>query len=394
MPRKKISTRENDIGNVADLDDNEELVIENTKRVRRERKPPPEPVSDDTHDVIDAELIDDDDGDEGDDAPAYSQTSLAAMIYGETDEDYSSEFCTVSVRRNPDAMSDRFLNPCSSLTNLPPIRNIELTAEKMDIEERVREQYGGGHYFFQVHYEGRLRKSWQATLSDSPEAVERDKQIKAAAATLPPPAAPVEKPDPMSALINNLSQMSQLKQLLFGDEQQRYERELAELRAQIAAKSNEPAQPISEQVQLFQMAMNAPAPLQERILDRIAPPDENGNRHWAADLVSVALEHKDTLAAVLGGLLGAAQPHPQQASIEDMMRMSPPPQAVMPPPPQSGFRRRTENADGEITPMNVPAADESAAEPADDDSVAINAEPVHDEETEQTDGKRKRRAGA
>lgn len=71
------------------------------------------------------------------------------------------------------------------------MRNIELTAERSDIEEQVRALHGGGHYFFQIQINGRLGKSWKVTLADTPE--------QAAASKTPQPAViqppvPVENP--------------------------------------------------------------------------------------------------------------------------------------------------------------------------------------------------------
>src|SRR5690606_26472000 len=83
----------------------------------------------------------------------------------------ANQFCTIHVRRKPDKMRDQFLTPCTTMLTLPAIQNVELTAERSDIEEIVRQQYGGGHYFFQVRFQNRLSRSWEASLADTPEAI-------------------------------------------------------------------------------------------------------------------------------------------------------------------------------------------------------------------------------
>lgn len=327
MPRKKVSTSETTPTGV-DLDEGEELVIENTRRVRRERRPK---AADDAG-VIDAVPVLADDADDPDDDPhAYSDTSLAALVYNEGDEDQTAEkYCTVLVRRHPDNMGDRFVKPCTSKTHLSPLRNVGLDAERMDIEDRVRtEQGSGGHYFFQIHLDGRLVASWQSTLSD-PSVTPEPK----AASEFQPPSVASPPVDPMAAFISSLKQTAELKTLLFGDTEAHYKEQLARVEAELAeARRASQSEPQSEKLALLAMALNEktkPA-VSERVVEAIFPSDEPEKKSWIAEVVSIAIENKDAIAGVLGGLLGGLQPPAatSQQNVANLLR-GPAPAAALP----------------------------------------------------------------
>lgn len=346
MQRKKVSTGTNNAAAVLELDDDEQLIetVTTTKAIGRQRRPKPAEIE---PEPIIGEIEDDDDDDQDtDDRPSYSDTSLAALLYGDGDEPLESQFCTVMIRRNPDSMNDRFLNPCGSLSNLAPMRNIELTAERMDIEERVRSEYGGGHYFFQLHFDNRLRSSWKATLADDPAAIRTAKADAAPqpiASTAAAAAAPLA--DPMDSFIASLKQTAELKSLLFGDTESRMQAEIDRLRAEAeTARNATPPEPLSEEILLWKMAKEMPeSEAKNRLLDKLVPVDEAGNRHWIADVAAVVMENKDTILGLVGSLFGgAAQPAASQPNVMDMLRQ-PAPAAL--PQHRSAFSRTKPPAD-------------------------------------------------
>lgn len=344
--RKKVSTNENAGSAVADLEENEELVFETTKRVRRERKTP-EPVGD----VITVEPEPPDGDDEDDqDEQEFSDTSLAAMIYGEGDEPpLENQFCTIVIRRNPDSMNDRFLTPNSGVMKLPALRNIELTTDVEDIEQRVRSEYGGGHYFFQLHFGNRLQRSWKSTLSDLPEAIARDKALKAAASQLPAvvasPAPPVPPPvSPIDTFLENSQKLRMLKEELFGEKETEYRTTIEELRTEVRRLAEKSAGPQSPELALVEKAlsMNGNSELQNKLIDAAFPSNEG--RSMVAELASVFMENggKELLGGVVKGLLGVGSPAaPPPNTIEAFMQAHPPvpvgSQAAS--LPASGFRR-------------------------------------------------------
>lgn len=383
MPRKKVSADENSLPEV-DLDDDEQLVIENTntKTVRRERVTP-QPAAEQAKPADVPPAIDIDD-DADDDEEPFSDSSLAGVIFGEpSSENIENQFCTVHVRRNPDSMGDTFASACGDVTSLPRIGNVPLSTDKADIEDRVRRDYGGGHYYFQIHYAGQLGRSWRATLADLPEhlrnggrGVAGDTQPAAVFVQPPLPATPPV--DPVTQFLDGLEKQKRMKELLFGEDRERMERELAELRAENERSRQQPMEPKGERLVLLETALAATSPeLQTRLLEHLFPTDEpGGKRHWFADLADVALQNKDTILGLLGGLLGMAPPTPPQ-TIDDMMRATPPmppipPLPPMPPVPSSFGRKPVTAPPSEISnsKSEIPEAD---AEAIGDDQLPADA---------------------
>lgn len=375
MPRKKVSTTEVSPSS-ADLDDNEELVIRNTheKRVRREKV-----RSDDN--AITAEPVIDDDDDQ--DAGEFSPTSLAAVIYGDGGGDVENEFCSVHIRRNPDTMGDVFLTKCGSVTSYPKLANVSLATEQSDIEDRIRSEYGGGHYFFQLHYNGNLGRSWKATLADLPEAIAREK-----AKNDPAPAPqPTQSADPMQQFLDRVLMQKQLEDALFGDQKKRLEEQIAEMRREIDATKNNPAEPKSERLSMFETALSTPnTDLQGRLLDHLFPTDDGEKRHWIADTLDVVLQNKDAILGVLGSLLGGTAPPAYQPkpSIADLMRAQPPGELnAQPEQSTRGFRRRSATEEKpehvEMTPEHAAELSEVADDIATGTDTAIDAELVENE---------------
>ena len=381
MPRKRIPTSTNSpAAATALLDDDEQLVEETTttKRIGRQRRTPTAEVE---VTPPPADFIDiDDDGDEIE-QPIFAETSIAAMLFRDQDESsVEDQFCTIAVRRNPDSMNDRFAVPCATLTNMPPLRNVGITEDKMDIEDRVRSFHNGGNYFFQIHYNNRLGGSWKATLSDLP-------------GWKPPTAEPTHEPtpvvqtapaaNPMDTFLADLERTKRLKEALFGDDQKRYEDSIAALRSELdaakTATSNEP--PMSEELLMWKMAKDMPeSEAKNRLLDKLMPADESGNRHWIVDAAQLALENKDAIIGVVGSIFGAfVQPQQpaQPPNIADMMRS---PAPALPTRP-SVFTKKPEPTPAEPPPPPEPIAEPvtEAADISKGDETAIEAEVVTEE---------------
>jgi hypothetical protein len=334
MPRKKISTDAEMIEAIPDLEDNEQIVIEDTKRIRREILQTERPKEPEPETVI-VEPVEDEDLD----PPRYSDTSLAALIFNEDQEQIENQFCSVHVRRNPDSMTDRFLNPCNAVLTLPPLRNIELSAEKSDIEETVRRLHGGGHYFLQLHFNNRLASSWKVSLGDSPEALAAAKAEKFSTENPQPlPPAPAPPVNPFDSFLESLEKQKRMKELLFGDEM----KELETLRARAAEPPLPPPQ--SETLAILEKAMQSSNPtLQDRLLEMAFPSKDEAGSHWIVDLMKTAFEHKEELAGLAQMVLGGLVPKPKPQGIEALLRSQPP--ATNPPgetaePSRSNFRRK------------------------------------------------------
>jgi hypothetical protein len=333
MARKKSSTDSEAIEGIAEINDGEQLVEETTRKVRRERvaKSETPALEIEDNDVIDAEI------EPEDDAPRYSETSLAAKLFaGDDGDSFGSQFCTVNVRRTPDGANDRFATPNSANANLAPFRNIDITTEQADIEDMVRREYGGGHYFFQLHFNGQLGPSWKSTLADLPEHMRVKPAPLDSAAVVSPPSVP--QVDPLESMINQAAKTKQLADLLFGDERNRLERQIEELKREIDSKPADPVEPKSETLQILERALASNNPtLQDKLLEYAFPADSGGSSHWIPDLVKTLFEHKSEVGGLLQMVFGGVAP--QQPSIEQLMRAAPP----LPPADaekQSTFRRQ------------------------------------------------------
>lgn len=349
MPRRKTSPEPEPIEGIPELDADEQLVRETTTKqtIRKERvKADPEPANppppargpepdDDDDFFIDAEP--------DDERPQFSESSLAALQFNDAEE-IENEYCNILIRRNPDSLRDKFATPNSALLNLPTMRNVPLASERYEIEEAVRDEYGGGHYFFQIQYRGNLGKSWSASLSDKPGAGQV-KTEPVAPTPIAEPAAPAA--NPFDQFFDNLRKQKELKELLFGDEL----RELERLRAEAADRQNNSTVRQSETLSILEMALRADNPtLSEKLLKIVAPePEDTGGSHWIVDLVKTGFEHKEELAGVLQMVLGGMAPPSPAANpnIEALLRAPvPAPLAAIQPSaeptkPATTFKRRS-----------------------------------------------------
>lgn len=384
MPRRKISTNENSVASVAELDDDEELVFENTRRIRRQRRQAPVEVEQPAEpEVITGEVIDDDD--DTSETPAYSASSLASWVYGDPDggaDDVADEYGDLLIRREPDEIRDSFAVPCSSRTWLPKMRNISLAADEDDIYERVRDLAGsGGRYILQLQIGGRIAKSKTVTIADPLSARMNSGRPQAGEATVPAisvatPSAPV---DPIDDFISKLEQQKRMRTLLYGDDEKRQQDQIETLRAEIAElKTANPQNAKSEKLALLEAALAAPTEARDRLLNRMFPADdeEGGSRHWAADVLDVVIQNKDTILGVVAGLLGG-MPQPQQpvpiqqpaSSLDDFMRQPAPGQIAKP----TGFQRRMVAEPPAETPP-VQKIPDDASQPSAPDASQPSAE--------------------
>lgn len=371
--RKKVSTDENNLGQI-DLDEDEAIVVENTttKRIRRERKPAaaePEPTPEPDDDFIDVEL-----DDTGEYRPQYADDSLAALIFAGDDAEpnIDEEYCSVAIRRHPDEIHDAFAKPCLSVTNLPRLSGVSIATRKPDIEERTRKLYGGGRYFFQMHYNGRLCKSWTSVLADDPNAIMQS----AAAAVEPRPAS-----NPIDDFLDGLEKQKRLRELLYGDQENEMRRKIEELSRELKEARDTPAAPPSEKLAIIETALKIENDdIQRRLLDRVFPSEPTGERSAVADVIDVVLNNTDKIMpfvqSVLGGLMpplpptpGASQPAP--AAGIDALLSQPRPDAAPLPAPTTAWRRNPDAAEPEPEPLD--------AEPAEPEPAAVDTDTTENE---------------
>lgn len=361
MPRKKISTTPEDvIDGVPELDDDEQFVSETTtKRTIRKEKVTPADNAEPVDAAFDAD-IEDEPYDEG-----FPDDSLAATWYGQGGNAPENPYFNIHIRRNPDSLGDKFINPTNSAMRLAPLRNVAMHVSRSEIEDIVRNLYGGGHYFFQLYHNGQLGKGWTETLADPPEAINKARQE---ALGLPTHTPPVELPqaNPFDQFFDTLKRQREMKDLLFGDEQKRLEAEIERLKTENAAS----VKPQSEKLVLLETALQASNPtLQERLLEHLFPAPEESQSHWIVDLFKTAFEHKAELAGLAQMLLGG-MPQPATPNIESLLRQ-PPPLSVLPEVPKepSLFRRNRPEAEA-VTIDNDVSSDTTGLDAAEQNGTA------------------------
>lgn len=384
MIRKKNIGEINETDTVANLREDEEIVLSDVRTIRKNKRQPAAPlVIDIEPDEEDAELIEDDDN-------LFPVGTVGYRAFGESDgSEPAVTECNILVTRKPDGAGDNFLEPCKGKFSKGPLRSVDLTTPESEIEEMVRLNHGGGHYYLQTQFGNRHGRGWSVSLADSQDAVLAAKTAAAipAPSAPAPPTAPV---DPMAAFITSLRQTAELRGLLFGDTEKQLRDEIARLRDEAA--NAPPAEPKSEKLAMIEFAMAAPkSELADRVLDGLFPSTETPSRHWIAETLSVVLENKDAIAGVIGSLLGGviptAAPAQPSTSFADMMRQPPPGElSNIPPAPPGGFRRNR--------PEPPPAESEPGAVTtgflADDDANAIDAD--FTEEPKPDEPKRSRKA--
>lgn len=354
MPRKKIS----DTGEISpatvDLGDDEELVVENTttRRVRKEKRHSDVEPEIETNSV-DAELILDDE-----EESEYTDSIASFLDRGE-DGDISDSYCSIIIRREPDGINDRFDKPCSGQAGVGTFRGIALKTSRSDIEERVQHTYGGGHYTFQIRTDGRLGRSWTATLMDPPNGL----------AQRPPdqPQPVIQQPatqqrDSVDVFLDTLEKQQRMKTLLFGDDKKFYEQQIAELKAEISRHREDPAEPKSERLLLLDTALKAQTPeLQDKLLTHLFPADDGNGKSTVGEIIETVVEHQDKIVPLVGGLLSMLFGQPQSAATNggglDAFLSGPAPEMPQPSPAAPPrFQRPQTNAEA---PTPEPATTEA-----------------------------------
>lgn len=348
MQRKKVLNDISEADAAANLSDDEEIVLSNVQTIRKnKRKAEPviieEPADDD---FIDADTIDEN---------PFPVGTVGYRAFGDESDANAITECNILVVRKPDGAGDNFVKPCKSRMSEPPIRNVELSASESEIEEIVRANCGGGHYYLQTQFGNRHGRGWTVSLSDASDAIAKAKAETAAAYTTAEPTPPAAPPvDPLDSMINSVTKMKALKDILFGDEQNRYEAELAAMKIEIANKPEPPpAQQQPETLIMLEkiLASNNPT-LIERGIDHLFPQDAGG--HWLPETLKMAFDHKDEIAGILGSVLGGLLPKPPPPTQQGIAALlaSQPPAAIQAAPPTaiqpSHFQRKvTRSDDGE-----------------------------------------------
>lgn len=317
-----------------DLDDGEQIVIEDTKRIRREKMPESD------NEQVKQEFIDIESEDATDSHEYnFSDTSIAALLTDNPD-DLANQFCTIHVRRKPDRMRDNFLTPCSSLLTLPAIQNVELTAERSDIEEIVRQQYGGGHYFFQVRFQNRLSRSWEASLADPPEAIAAARQEKLKQSS-EPVTQTNQAANPFDQFLETLKKQRELQDLLFGEERRRLEAEIERLRQESQQKPA--AAPQSDLALLLDAMQKTNNPGLIDFAREYLSGESREPQFGVWDFLKYVFDHKNELAPLVAGFLGSNNAN--QETLEELLRSNPPAATaeVERQLPVSKFRRLNQN---------------------------------------------------
>lgn len=375
--RKSKNIEPDAIEGIPELKDDEQFVSEtHTKRtVRKERAPQPAAIEPEEEDE-DFVFIDEE---PDDDRPKYTELSLAALQFGEQgiEGDEARGYFNVLVRRNPDGMNDRFVRPNNAMLALPPLRNVAIAVERPEIEERIRELFGGGHYFFQIQYRGQIGRSWTASLSDSPEQI-RTGRIGLPEPPQPQPESPASFPaptvappaaNPFDQFFETLSKQKQMKDLLFGDEQRRYEDRIADLERRVEdASRNAGNHRQSETLSIIEKALSAEDKnVAEKLMHLAFPESQDTGGHWITDVVKIAFEHKEDLAGFAGLLFGGLAPQPKPNNLDALLRSQPPAQIAAADSseiaaPVSRFSRRAKpeepaNADSERAESDTETAE-------------------------------------
>jgi hypothetical protein len=339
MKTKKAATDNviNAIPEIPEIHENEQIVIEDTKRIRREKMPITleEPV---THSgPQDITIEPEDTANE----PSFSPSSIASLIYDGDADDVANQFCTIHVRRKPDKMRDAFLTPCSTVLTLPAIQNVEITAERSDIEEIVRQQYGGGHYFFQVRFQNRLSRSWEASLADPPEAIAAARSTRRPSTTQDDIAAVNANNQPINPLdqfLDTLKKQRELQDLLFGEERRRLEAEIERLRQE--SQQQRPSAPQSDLALLLDAMQKSNNPgLIDFAREYLSGETTRDPQFGIWDFLKYVFDHKEEIAPLLASFIGGGQ---TPRSIEDVLRSQPPSvlaDTAKPTLPTSTFRR-------------------------------------------------------
>lgn len=389
--RKKNTVDVTDADAAANLQEDEEIVLQETRTIRKnKRKPTPEPEA--------APEIDDEEdyGEIVEEFAPFKPGTIAYQLWNRNrnpdqaeDHDEIAELGTgnILVIRKPDSPADKFITPCTFRASNAPLRNVDFSEmTENDIEEMTRSIYGGGHYYLQMQVGNKMLHGWSCSLNDSPDAIERAAAAKRAAENPAPAPVVYQTPQPETP-VNHLQQrIDELRlereydDLKFGPERERMrklEDELSAMRDQIAKGSQQQGQ--SETIQILREVLAAKdSTLTEKVVSNLFPGEtENTAGHWAVDLFKTVMDNKAELLAAAGALMGGITP-PQQAAaagLDSLLRSQPPgalPPAPPPPIPRTNLQRHrpaaaideTDEAADEVTSEGKAAETEPEKEGA------------------------------
>lgn len=377
MPRKKVTTDDDaDVKAAADLDDDEEIQITDTRRIRKTRRKPEEPappaIEIDAEDDDDFEIVE----------PLFEDGTIGSLLTRDEDEELKHQQCTIIVTRKPDSAGEKFVKPCVVRITEAPLRNIDLTMPQNEIEELVRTYYGGGHYYLQIRLGTAIRTGWSCDLADAPDAAAKARAAELAAANpqLLPAAQPAEPTtNPVDDFLNSLRKQKEMQDLLFGEERRRFEKEIADLKAEIASK---PAsrEPQSDLALLLSVMKETNNPTIIEFAREYLSPENAEPKFGVWDFAKYVFDNREAIAPLAAMMLGGGG-IPNAGGIEAVLKMQPPAGAIaggteqpaIEPPPQprtSRFRRAaktdTPAGDGEN------ADTRSATTENDDDTGTAN----------------------
>lgn len=377
--RKKTTVDVTDADAAANLQEDEEIVLQETRTIRKnKRTPTPELKPDPEMEFED----DNEDYGETVDVSPFKPGTIAHKLWQRTqnpdqaDEDNEiAELGTgnILIVRKPDSPLEKFLKPCTSRISMPPLRNVDFSeVTEPEIEEMVRLYYGGGHYYLQFQIGSRMLMGWSCSLSDSPDAVREAAAERYAQDH--PAQAPLVIQQPVNQLqqrIDELKLEREYDDLKFGPERERLrklETEIEELRRErqataiATAAAAIPQAKQSESMLLLEKALTIQNPtLQQKIIDQAFPSDE-GSTHWAVDLFKTVMENKEELAQAAGALLGGIMPQPKAIGLETLLKSQPPGTLPPAPQPRSNLQRHR------------PAPIDKTGENIDDGSIGKNAD--------------------
>lgn len=339
---------------VNNLADDEEIIVSNVQTVRKNKRAvETEPIEEP---FIEAEIEND--------ADSFLPGTVGFRAFQDDDSPQHLTECNILVVRKPDGAGDKFLKPCNGRYSETPIRNVDLNQPETEIEEIVRQNCGGGHYYLQTQFGNRNGRGWTVSLADSPEAIAK---AKAEHLELTRPANPPPQPlpvavNPFQQRIDDLKLEREYDELKFGEERRRLsklEAELEELRRSAAVPQTPPANQ-SESLTILEHALKSNNPtIQDKLLEYAFPSRDENSSHWVVDLFKTVMENKEELAGIASMLLGGIVPAPPQNNIESILRSQPPsslPQPV-PEPNRPQFQRERPPVEPPVF-VQMDAADE------------------------------------
>lgn len=354
MLKKNISVARNEVDAAENLDDDQEIVISDTRTIKKRRsKAEPEQAEAEETDFIDV----DEDGEPVEDDEDFAPGSIGELLTQNRNQQLRHTQCNILVNRKADSPGETFARPSRGGKH-PAIRNIDLTQNRNDIEELVQNTYFGGHYYLQIQIGNTMHSGWSCDLADPLDVWQRIRATDPQPEAGPPIAAPIAAgaANPFAQRIEELKLEREYDELKFGAERRRLERmeaELEELRTAAIKAAATSKEPQSETLLILEKALTAGPALQERLLEAAFPQNDEKERGFLERMAGSLMSHPGVVQAVSGAVgnlvtrfLGGGTP-PAAApprTVADMMREQPPGHLLTTQPPPR-FGRRPEPSD-------------------------------------------------